>query len=208
MFPLVVNLSGRTVLVVGAGVVGTRRTAALVAAGARVRLVDPDPTVGSAPDSRVVRVIEPYSPRHLDGVALAFACATPDVNAAVVADARAAGIWVGDAAEPDRGDVIVPSVVRQGDLMLAVSTGGASPHLASRIAAELSERYDPAYADWVRILGEVRAVVKQTAADAATRRTWLGEFCEPHWLARIRTAGPDVTRAEMLAALNAPRGEE
>lgn len=203
MFPLLVNLVGRTVLVVGAGAVGGRRAQGLLSAGAHVRLVDPDPRSGISAHPNLDRLVAPYQPSHLNDVSLVFACATEAVNAAVVADARAAGVWVGDAAEPDRGDVIVPGVVRRGDLCLTVSTGGASPHLARRIASELGERYDPTYADWVRVLGEVRAAAKAAVADAGARQRVLAEFTDPQWLERIRVAGPDVARREMLSRLAA-----
>lgn len=202
MFPLMLNLAGRTVLVVGAGVVGTRRTLILLTADANVRLVDPRPTVSPPPHPQLERFVEPYSSSHLHGVDLAFACATSDVNLAVVNDARSAGIWVCDAAVPDRGNVIVPSVARQGGLLFAVSTSGASPTLAKRIKQELTERYDPSYSDWVRVLGEVRTEAMTTIPDATARRSILAAFCELHWLERIRTAGADITRKEMLTLLS------
>lgn len=198
MFPLVLDLRKRLVLVVGAGGVGGRRTAALVAAGAHVRLVDPDPAADHPDHHLVRRIVEPYTVGHLDGVALVFACATRPVNAAVVADARGRGLWACDAADPADGDVTVPAVVRRGGLTIAVSTGGAAPGLARRIAGRLAGEFDPAYADWVRVLGEVRAVVLQAVPDAAGRRRLFDTFIAPEWLDRIRTVGPAAAKAEML----------
>ena len=202
MFPLMLNLAGKTVLVVGAGVVGTRRTVSLLAANANVRLIDPRSADGPPHHSQLERIVVPYSPSHLQGVTLAFACSTPEVNLTVVNDARSTGVWVGDAAEPDRADVIVPSLVRQGGLLFAVSTGGASPTLAKRITHELIKLYDTAYADWVCVLGEIRSRAMTAIPDPTVRRSVLAEFCEPHWLERIRAAGPDITRMEMLGVLS------
>jgi precorrin-2 dehydrogenase/sirohydrochlorin ferrochelatase len=202
MLPLVFLLRGRTALVVGAGPVGVRKAAAVLDAGGRVRLVDPDPAAGVSHPS-VSRVIEPYSPAHLAGAALAFACAPPAVNAAVAADATARGVWVCDASDPARGDFALPSVVRRGDLTVAVSTGGAAPALARRIAGRLSDEFDAAYAGWVRVLGEVRAVVLATVPDPADRRRLFERFAAPHWLERTRAAGPDATKAEMLGEVRA-----
>jgi precorrin-2 dehydrogenase/sirohydrochlorin ferrochelatase len=129
---------------------------------------------------------------------LAFACATPEVNAAVVVAAKARGVWVCSSSDPDSGDFVLPSVVRRGDLTLAVSTDGASPALARRIAAGLLDEFDASYADWVRVLGEVRRVVLAEVHDPHVRRSLLESFAHPEWLERIRTAGPDVARAEML----------
>ena len=85
-FPLLLDLRDRPVLVVGAGAVGTRRALALAAAGARVRVVAPQPSealTGVEIERREYRVDD------LDGVWLVLACTSdPEVNAAVAAAAR------------------------------------------------------------------------------------------------------------------------
>ncbi len=198
MLPLVYDLRGRTVLVVGAGRVGCRKATAAADAGGRVRLVDPNPVSELSAHPLIDRVVESYSAVHLDGAALAFACAPVEVNATVVADARSRGVWVCDAADATRGDFHLPGVVRRGDLTIAVSTGGAAPALAARITDEVSERYDDTYAEWVRVLAAVRPAVMQAVPDPDERRRLLRGFADPMWLDRIRTAGPDVVLAEML----------
>lgn len=201
MFPLVFDLRGRAVLVVGAGRVGCRKAAAVADAGGRVLLVDPGPPRELSTHLLIDRRVEPYSTAHLNGVALVFACATTEVNATVIDDARGRGVWVCDAADAARGDFHLPGVVRRGDLTIAVSTGGAAPALAARITGELAELYDDAYADWVRVLAAVRTAVMREVPDPAVRRELLRGFADPVWLDRIRAAGPDVVLAEMLAEL-------
>src|ERR1051325_8464355 len=99
MFPLFVNLQGRLCLVVGGGEVGRRKRLALLEAGARVRWVCPQADPLESPSPRLEQVIEPYHPKHLDGVSLVIAAATPEVNRQVVADARARGLWVNSATD-------------------------------------------------------------------------------------------------------------
>ena len=198
MLSVNLTVSGRTALVVGGGRVGSRRVELLTEAGASVVLVDPRTPASPLP-AGVRHLAEPFAPHHLDGVRLAFACAPPQVNAAVVAAAGERGAWVCSASDPGAGDFVLPSVARRGGLTFAVSTGGASPALARRIAAGLLAEFDDAYAEWVRVLGEVRRAVLAEVADPDRRRELLTSFADPRWLDRIRTAGADVTLAEMAA---------
>ena len=186
-FPLMLNLAGRLVVVVGGGEVGMRKAAAALAAGATVRVVD-------LPD--------PYRPNHLDGAQLVFACATGEVNARVVADARSRNIWVNSATAPTAGDFTVPAVVRAGDFTCAFSTGGAAPALARRIREKLQAEFDAAFADWVRVLAEVRAVVLAEVTDPTRRRELLDGFADWPWLARLRADGADAVKAAMLATID------
>jgi precorrin-2 dehydrogenase/sirohydrochlorin ferrochelatase len=202
MLSMILTLRETSVLVVGGGTVGRRKAALVASAGGVVTVVDPR-AVASALPVGVSHTAEPFADAHLAGARLAFACATPEVNAAVVAAAKARGVWVCSASDPASGDFVLPCVVRRGDLTFAVSTGGASPALARRIAADVLERYDDAYAEWVRVLGRVRCAVLTKVPDPAARRRLLEHFVDPIWLERIRAVGADVTLAEMLGRVSA-----
>jgi precorrin-2 dehydrogenase/sirohydrochlorin ferrochelatase len=203
MFPVLLDLTGRVVVVVGGGPVGRRKARAAGDAGAVVRVIDPHL---SAALPGVMWVAEPYRPDHLDGAALAFACATPEVNARVAADARARGVWVNSASDPDQGDCFLPAVVRQGGLTLAVSTGGASPALARRIRERWETEFDAAFAEWVQLLNELRPEVLATVADPEARRALLDALADWPWLARLRAEGADVVRAAMRAEVRRAGG--
>lgn len=187
LFPLMVELAGKRVVVVGGGKVGQRKAAAARAAGAVVVVVDP-----VAPAD----ITATYSPEHLDGAHLVFACATPEVNARVVADATARGVWVNSAT--DDGTAILPAVVTRGDLTISVSTGGASPALARRVREKLEAEFDDAFAAWVQILAELRPVVLASVADRDRRRSLLDDLADWRWLDAIRAGGSAAVRAAML----------
>ncbi|MBY0513559.1 MAG: bifunctional precorrin-2 dehydrogenase/sirohydrochlorin ferrochelatase, partial [Gemmataceae bacterium] len=149
---------------------------------------------------------EPYRPEHLDGARLVFACATPEVNARVVADAKARGVWVNSSTDPAAGDVALPAVVRSGGLTVAVSTGGASPALARRVRERLEAQFDVAFSAWVALLAELRAEAMATIPDAAHRRALLDELSDWLWLDRLRTDGVAATRTAMRDVIAASRG--
>ena len=133
-YPVALDVSGVPVLVVGAGPIAARKVAGLAAAGAVVRVVAPD--VSAQLDLAQVADLRrrAYEVGDLDGVRLVVtATGLADVDAAVAADATAAGLWVNAADQPADCSFILPAIARNGPLSIAVSTGGASPALARRL---------------------------------------------------------------------------
>jgi precorrin-2 dehydrogenase/sirohydrochlorin ferrochelatase len=204
MLPVVLNLAGRLVVVVGGGGVGRRKAEAARAAGAAVRIVDPRP---AGPEQAGVEwVAEAYRADHLTGAALAFACGPAEVNARVVADAAARGVWVNSATDPEAGDFVLPAAARRGGLTLAVSTGGASPALARRLRDRLAAALTPALAAWADALEEARAAALATIPDAAARRAVLEALADWPWLDRVERDGVEATRAAMREAVRRAAG--
>lgn len=196
-YPIELDLHGMTALVVGLGPVGRRKVAGLVEAGARVVGVDPNATPGGALAGVEVRA-EPYAPAHLDGVRLAWAAATVEVNRRVVADAKRAGIWVGSASDPRAGDVSIPAVWRDGPLTLTVSTSGASPALAAALRDRAAEALGPAAAGFAALLAELRPRVLALRDDPEARRRVLADWADPRWLVLWQSQGPEEVRRQLI----------
>jgi len=197
MLPIVLDLRDRLAVVVGGGAVGRRKADAVRDAGGRVRLVCLEPAPPDPPPG-LQWLTEPYRAVHLEGATLAFAAATPAVNAVVVADARARGVLVNAASGP-AGDFTLPAVLRRGGLTVAVGTGGAAPALARAVRARLAAELDESFAAWVELLAEVRPLVLRGVADPGRRRHLLRDLCDWSWLERLRREGAGPVRSAVRA---------
>ena len=101
--------------------------------------------------------LRPFADDDLAGVTLAVAASDDrELNARVARLARERGVWVNVVDEPDEGDVVLPAVVRRGELRIAVSTGGASPALARRIRERLDAEFGPEWGELAALLGRLR----------------------------------------------------
>ena len=169
LFPMFVKVAGKRVLVVGAGEVGEPKTAGLLETGARIHVVslEASPAVrGWAREGKIELELRPFHSDDLDSVFLAVvATSSRTLNERVYDEAQRRGILCNVVDVPDLCDFYYPSVVRRGDLQIAVSTAGNSPSLAQKIRQQLEKQFGPAYAEWVRELGETRKLILASDLD-------------------------------------------
>ena len=139
-YPIFLDLQGVNVLLVGGGNIAARKAAGLAEAGAVITVVAPEINT----DLRTLAAHVEQRP-YRDGEAGNYQLvltATNDamVNAQVSSDAKAAGVWVNSADDPQNCSFILPAVARRGLVTMAISTGGASPALASRLRTDIAGR--------------------------------------------------------------------
>jgi len=124
-YPLLLDVAGRAVLVVGAGPVGTRRAIGLADAGALVTVVAPAVDDALAGDDRITLRRRGYATADLDAAWLVHACTgDDDVDSRVAADADAARVWCVRASSASSSAAWTPAVARIDDLIVAVNAGG------------------------------------------------------------------------------------
>jgi siroheme synthase-like protein len=160
LYPVNLVVTGRRCLVVGGGAVAARKVAGLVAAGADVTVVAPSIDAEIA-DLGVICVHRAYRRDDLEGVWLAIvATDDPVVNAAVRADSDAARVWVNAADDPPACSFTLPAVVRQGPVMVTVSTSGYSPALAAWLREHLATELGPEVGVLAQWLSEARVALQ------------------------------------------------
>ena len=130
MFPLVVDLRHRRVLVIGAGRVGAQKINQLLNAGATVSVITDEVSAPLAPEIASL-VVRPYQRGDLAGAFLVVS-ATGDsqVNDLIVAEANELNILLNVVDDTARSNFFFTAVHRDGDVVVSVSTQGASPALA------------------------------------------------------------------------------
>jgi siroheme synthase-like protein len=175
-YPAILLLDGRLGVVIGGGVVGERKVRTLLDAGARVKVIATDARDGVralAGGGSVELHERAYARGDLGGAAVVIA-ATDDraVNQAVFDEATAAGIPVNVVDDVERCTFIAPSIVRRGDLLLAISTGGASPALAVRIRERLEREFDDAYAGYLEVVKRVKDTVALPETQQERAAAW------------------------------------
>jgi siroheme synthase-like protein len=131
LYPLFLDLRGRTVVVVGAGPVGAHKALELLRAGAAVTVVAPAAVAeiaGLAAAGRLRWLRRPFAPADLDGAFLVVAAtADPAVNGAVAEAAEARCRFVNSVDDPAHATAYAGSVVRRGPVTVALSTSGRAP---------------------------------------------------------------------------------
>ncbi len=177
LFPIFLKLGGRSCLVVGAGAVGEEKIKSLMEAGASVRVVAPSTTRAVERWARAGEINwsrRAFEPADLNDVFLVVV-ATPsrELNERVFREAERRGILCNVVDDPPHCDFYYPSVVRRGDLQIAISTAGHSPALAQRLRKELEGQFAPAYAAWVFRLGRTRGGLFRRIMHPERRRRLL-----------------------------------
>ena len=212
--PLFVNLRDRPCLVVGGGPVAARKIDALLTVGARVSVVAPTlcPALAALADAgRIAHHARAFEADDVDGKLLTVS-ATDDgaVNRQVAAAATRAGRLVNVVDDSERSGAIFPSIVRRGEVTVAVSTGGAAPVLARVLRARIETLFSHALGDLAALAARWRARVQQRlTASGGRRRLWeqVLDTGSPV-LCALEAGDVEAAEAAMTAALTAAAADD
>lgn len=198
-YPIVLTgLAARRCLIVGGGTVAARKAEALLEAGAQPVVISPElsPELEAmAAAGRVQALRRRYRPGDLEGAALVIA-ATDEraINAAVSGEAQRRGVPVNVVDDPALCTFTVPAVVRRGDLVVAISTGGLSPAMARHLREMLETVVDPAYGEFLDLMAAMRPQVLARVPRERQRAAWA-QLLDGNLLSLLRRAGPPAAEA-------------
>jgi precorrin-2 dehydrogenase/sirohydrochlorin ferrochelatase len=197
LFPIFLKIAARPCVVVGAGNLAEAKIDSLLAAHAKVTVIAPEarPRVADmAAAGEIDWLKREYAAGDLTAQFLVVAATdNSEVNRAVFKEATEKNILCNAVDDPPFCDFYFPSVVRRGDLQVAISTAGASPALAQRLRKEINAQLPLDLGDWLTDLGNLRREVTQVEPLNEERKLLL------HQLAQREVCGYESCPSRLLA---------
>jgi uroporphyrin-III C-methyltransferase/precorrin-2 dehydrogenase/sirohydrochlorin ferrochelatase len=200
--PIFIDVKGRRCLVVGGGDVAHRKASVLLDAGAAIKAVSPEFSDAFANLPGIERIAGRFQPNHLDGVTLVIA-ATDDsaVNQEVSREARARNIPVNVVDNPDLCTFIMPSIMDRSPLMVAFSSGGASPVLARMLRGKLETMIPQGYGRLTAFCARLRGTVKARITNPPMRRIFWENVLEGQIAEKVLAGDEPGAEAMLLSQL-------
>ncbi|HYL29725.1 MAG TPA: NAD(P)-dependent oxidoreductase, partial [Gemmatimonadales bacterium] len=211
-YPVLLDLRGRRAVVVGGGAVAEAKVGPLVDAGAAVTVVAPALTPGLALQAReggLAHVARAYGSGDLDGAWIVIAATDdPDVNHVVHAEAESRGVPVNVVDDPPYCGFILPSILRRGELVVAVSTSGNAPALAVRIRERIERELGDEYARFLVLVGSLRKPLAEKYPDFQVRKRLWYRLVDSDVLALLRAGDERRARGRIAEIMGLAAWEQ
>lgn len=211
-YPVFLDLRDRRSVVVGGDAAAASKVEGLLAAGARVTVIAPrlEPALEARVDSGAVHhLARGYRRGDLEGAFLALSVLSdPEVNQPFWEEAEALGIPVNVMDDVPRCNFIAPSIVRRGDLCVAVSTSGRAPALAVRIREWLEGALGPEHGRFLELAGRLREPLARARPDLAERRELWYRLVDSDVLELLAEGEEEVAVARIEEVLGVSPGQD
>ena len=195
-YPVNLDITNRRCVIIGGGDVAERKAERLIECGAQVTIVSPllTPLLEERKKARqIVHVDRDYEEKTLHGAFMVIgATDRNEINAQISQDALSLGILVNIVDDPDKCNFILPSLVQQGDLSIAISTGGKSPALAKKLREDMQQQYGPEYQVLLRIMGSLRKKVLTQSYAPQDNKALFVDLVHSDILQAIRDGNRDL----------------
>lgn len=202
-YPAYLDLNRRKAVVVGGGGVAERKVLSLIKAGAEVRVISPritDRLQKLKDRGLITHVNRTYRTGDVKDAFIVIAgTSSAEVNTKV---ARESGQLVNVVDPPSEGNFIVPSVVKNGPLTIAISTEGASPAVSKALRREFEKHYGKDFALYLRFVEKVRKQAIATLTDKKKREKFLKSLASEEAFSILKNKGFRAISQKVLSDLN------
>ncbi|GAB5494520.1 MAG: hypothetical protein Phog2KO_47350 [Phototrophicaceae bacterium] len=197
---IALSLENKSCLVVGAGMVATRKVTGLLMAGAVVSVISPnlnEALADYAKQSKIIWINMLYSSEILKQVSPFLVIASTnqkDVNLQITKDAQAIGVMVNNVSASQESDFHNMAIIQQGNIQVGISSGGSSPALMSYLKEEIERVVDNSIGLLSLWLGNLRPIVANSLAIQSDRQALYREIVASDVLAHLRAGQFDRAR--------------
>lgn len=207
LLPIFLKLDGRPGLIVGGGNVALEKLHTLLPTGLRIRVIAPDAKLEIrelAAEERIEWLGREFHPADLEGSFVVIAATdNPEVNATVYRESTRRGILVNSVDDPPHCDFYFGSIVRRGDLQVAISTAGESPAVAQQLRREIDALLPENLGPWLKEIGQLRREILASYPPGEERKALLHRLAQRQFL----TSNPATASAHENATEDKGRGK-
>ncbi len=179
-YPLLLNIFGRSCIVIGGGKVAERKVSQLLQFNAAIKVISPKITVKLSKFSEAGRIEvlkREYEEGDLKEALLVFAATNrKKINERIKKEAEAKGISINVVDDPELCDFIVPSIIKKDPIIIAISTSGTLPSFSKKLKKEINEYINSDYVKYANLVGRFRAFLIETVKDRKKRSAIMKEI--------------------------------
>lgn len=204
-FPIFLDIENQKVIVVGGGEVAERKIKNLLIYGCRIYMISPHLT------PHLQQLVAKGKIRHIsceslgtsmnDAFMVIVATDDPEVNSQIASQTKEHGLLVNVVDQPGDCNFIMPSIVKRGDLQIAISTAGKSPALAKRIRKEMEIIFGPEYGSLIALLGLLRIKLLSRGEPSSKNKIIFQKLVDSNLLQLIKKENWNGVRAILKSIL-------
>jgi len=204
-YPIFLDLNNQNVLVVGGGEVAERKIKHLLTYGCTIYISSPHltPHLQQLVTTKKMHHI-PYESldTYMDDTFMVIA-ATDDaeVNSKIASQAKKHGLLINTVDQPKDCNFIMPSIVKRGNLQIAISTAGKSPALAKKIRKNLESTFGPEYDSLTKLMGIIRTKLLSQDQSSSKNKIIFQQLVDSNLLEMIKRKNWDGMRATLESIL-------
>ncbi|PCJ30851.1 MAG: uroporphyrinogen-III C-methyltransferase [Gammaproteobacteria bacterium] len=210
--PIFLDIKQRDCLVIGGGEIAARKAGLLLKANAKVTIISPaisSSTQALVDDNKLTWLESVFKPEQLADITLVIAATDIEaVNRDVYQHAKAQQILVNVADSPDLCDFILPSILDRSPIVIAVSSGGASPILARQLRARLETLIPQTYGNLANLVGRYRDAVKEKLPTLSLRRRFWESTLQGEVATHVLAGRDDIAERVLKSTLAEVKTDE
>ncbi len=180
MYPVMLDVKGRSCLVVGGGGVALGKVEGLLVEGGNVTVVSPqviNPLEKLADQGEIRLIQRAYRAGEVAEYALGFATTNDtQINTQVYEDAVAAGVWVNVADVPELCTFYLPARIKRGALQLVIASAGGAPFAVRRLRQVFDRLLGSEWSEWIEAATRFRNILRERVAVPAKREKSFDQF--------------------------------